>query len=114
MLCYPGPHHDMRAVQAVAQRSDHLRSLLCSSRELWHVQDICFTMLPLSCAVCHAVRAVQAVAQRSDHLAVIAAFNAWSAARAAGGRGAGADFARQHFLSDQVGGAALRECRASR
>jgi hypothetical protein len=24
------------------------------------------------------------------------------AARAAGGRGAGADFARQHFMSDQV------------
>lgn len=44
----------------------------------------------------------QALAQRSDHLALIAAFNAWTAARAAGGRGAGADFARQHFLSEQV------------
>lgn len=45
---------------------------------------------------------LQALAQRSDHLALIAAFNAWTAARAAGGRGAGADFARQHFLSEQV------------
>lgn len=52
---------------------------------------------------CPACTPVQALAQRSDHLAVIAAFNAWTAARAAGGRGAGADFARQHFLSDQVG-----------
>jgi hypothetical protein len=45
---------------------------------------------------------VQAYSQRSDHLAVVAAYNGWVAARAAGGRSAGADFARQHFLSEQV------------
>jgi hypothetical protein len=44
----------------------------------------------------------QAFAQRSDHLALIAAFNGWVAARAVGGRGSGTDFARQHFLSEQV------------
>lgn len=45
---------------------------------------------------------VQAYSQRSDHLAVVAAYNGWVAARAAGGRSAGADFARQHFVSEQV------------
>jgi len=43
---------------------------------------------------------------------VITAFNGWLTARAAGGRGAAADFARQNFLSDQVGVwlAKLRGC----
>eukprot|EP00775_Hariotina_reticulata_P004412 gene4412-4665_t len=46
--------------------------------------------------------APQAYSQRSDHLAVIAAFNGWIAARTAGGRSGGVDFARQYSLSDQV------------
>jgi hypothetical protein len=50
---------------------------------------------------------LQAYRQRSDHLAVVAAYNGWVAARAAGGRGAGADFARQHFVSEQVRGLML-------
>jgi hypothetical protein len=51
----------------------------------------------------HVCPPLQALVQRSDHLAVIAAFNAWTAARASGGRGAAADFARSHFMNDQVG-----------
>eukprot|EP00882_Tetradesmus_deserticola_P011147 GHRQ01011788.1.p1 GENE.GHRQ01011788.1~~GHRQ01011788.1.p1 ORF type:complete len:340 (+),score=172.49 GHRQ01011788.1:429-1448(+) len=46
--------------------------------------------------------APQAYSQRSDHLAAVAAYNGWVAARAAGGRSAGAEFARQHFVSEQV------------
>jgi hypothetical protein len=45
---------------------------------------------------------LQAYSQRSDHLAAVAAYNGWVAARAAGGRGAAAEFARQHFVSEQV------------
>jgi hypothetical protein len=45
---------------------------------------------------------LQAYSQRSDHLAAVAAYNGWVAARAAGGRGAAADFVRQHFVSEQV------------
>lgn len=75
-----------------------------------HLPQSCapIVLLPTLCP--HAPTAVppythtlQALAQRSDHLAVIAAFNAWTAARAAGGRGAAADFARTHFMNDQVG-----------
>ncbi|KAF8055672.1 DHX57 [Scenedesmus sp. PABB004] len=46
--------------------------------------------------------APQAYAQRSDHLALVAAFDGWSAARAAGGRGAGREFAQANFVSEQV------------
>lgn len=80
----------------------------------WHADMCCVGTMPTKCAhYCASITyehvslpthsPKQAFAQRSDHLAVIAAFNAWSAAKAAGGRGAAADFARQHFMSDQVG-----------
>lgn len=69
----------------------------CNSSHL----DVCFNLSDFE--LCHGhSHVVQALTQRSDHLAVIAAFTAWSSARAAGGRAAGAEFARQHFLSDQV------------
>jgi len=56
------------------------------------------------CTVTHhpSCWSLQAYSQRSDHLALIAAFNGWSGARAAGGRLTGAEFARQYSLSEQV------------
>lgn len=46
--------------------------------------------------------AAAAYAQRSDHLAIVAAYNGWLSARAAGGRREAAEYCSKSFLSYQV------------